>query len=195
MPPRGNRLACTGFLVLLAVALPAWAQIDADLLQKVRQGGYVLYFRHASTDFSQNDRDMKGYEDCERQRNLTDTGREEARAIGAHIKRLAIPIGEVYASPFCRTMETARLAFGRASATQDVRGGPADPARYDPLRKLLGTRPKSANAVIASHGNPFHAVAGPPYLAEGEMAVVRPDGDALFTVVGRVRLEHWPLMQ
>jgi len=185
----------SSFLVLAALAFPAWAQIDADLLQKIRQGGYVLYFRHASTDFSRNDRDMKSYEDCDHQRPLTDKGREEARQIGMHIKRLEIPIGAVHASPFCRTMETARLAFGKATATQEARGGPADPARYDPLRKLLGTKPKSGNAVIASHGNPFAAVAGPPYLAEGEMAVVRPEGDSRFTVVGRVRIEQWPLLQ
>jgi hypothetical protein len=188
------------FLLLLLRALPlipllAWAQPDPSIVSKLREGGYVLYFRHASTDFSKNDQDMKSYEDCASQRNLTDKGRDEARAIGTHIKRLGIPIGEVYASPFCRTMETARLAFGRATATQDVRGGPADPKRYDPLRKLLGTKPSKGNAVVSSHGNPFAAVAGTPYLAEGEMAVVRPEGDSKFTVVDRVRLEHWEFLQ
>jgi hypothetical protein len=188
------------FLLLLLRALPlipllAWAQPDPSIVSKLREGGYVLYFRHASTDFSKNDQDMKSYEDCASQRNLTDKGRDEARAIGTHIKRLGIPIGEVYASPFCRTMETARLAFGRATATQDVRGGPADPKRYDPLRKLLGTKPSKGNAVVSSHGNPFAAVAGTPYLAEGEMAVVRPEGNSKFTVVDRVRLEHWEFLQ
>src|SRR5688572_20285621 len=128
MPPRGNRLACTLKPWLWAVLLWsgfAGAQPDPSVVQELRAGGYVLYFRHASTDFSQNDRTMKSYEDCASQRNLTDKGRGEARAIGAHVKRLGVPIGEVYASPFCRTMETARLAFGKATATQDVRGGPA----------------------------------------------------------------------
>jgi hypothetical protein len=55
------------------------------------------------------------------------------------VKRLKIPIGEVLASPFCRTMETARLAFGKATATNDVRGGPVEAARYEPLRKLLSS--------------------------------------------------------
>jgi hypothetical protein len=182
------------FILLLWVSC-AWGQSDPALAQKLRDGGYILYLRHASTDFSQHDRNMKSYEDCASQRNLTDKGRDEARTIGTHVKRLGIPIGEVYASPFCRTMETARLAFGKATATQDVRGGPADPKRYDPLRKLMGTRPSSGNAVISSHGNPFQAVAGPPYLAEGEMAVVRPEGESRFSVVGRVRVEDWQALQ
>ena len=91
-------------------------------MKQLRQGGYVLYMRHASTDFSRNDAAMTSYEDCATQRNLTDQGRAEARAVGAHVRRLRIPIGDVLASPFCRTMETARLAFGKAQATPAARG-------------------------------------------------------------------------
>ena len=151
-------------LALLSILLfvsPASAQPGAELLSQLREGGYVLYLRHTSTDFSQNDSRMTSFEDCASQRNLTDQGRDEARAIGEHVKRLKIPIGEVLASPFCRTMETARLAFGKATATNDVRGGPAqadDPNRYAPLRKLLSTGSRKAKTVvISSHGNPFQA--------------------------------------
>jgi phosphohistidine phosphatase SixA len=182
-------------LSILLLACPAAAEPSAQLIEQLRAGGYVLYLRHTSTDFSQNDSRMTSYEDCATQRNLTDQGRGEARAIGEHVKRLKIPIGEVLASPLCRTMETARLAFGKARATNDVRGGPArtdDSARYAHLRKLLSSKiPKGQNLVISSHGNPFHAVAGPPYLAEGEIAVVRPEDGERFSVVARIRLTDW----
>ena len=174
----------------------AWAQPDASLVRKLQQGGYVLYVRHTSTDFSQNDARMTSYEDCASQRNLTDKGREEARTISEHLKRLRIPIGPVHASPFCRTMETARLAFGSAQATNEVRGGPVrtdDPARYDPLRKLLATRPPAGqNSAISSHGNPFYAVFGPPYLAEGEIAVVDPANQQ---IIGRIRADQWAALK
>jgi hypothetical protein len=180
-------------LLVLFLACPAAAQPSGELLSRLLEGGYVLYLRHTSTDFSQNDSRMTSFEDCANQRNLTERGRDEARAIGEHVKRLKIPIGEVLASPFCRTMETARLAFGKATATGDVRGGPAsdEGGRYAALRKLLSTQiPMGQNLVISSHGNPFHAVAGPPYLAEGEMAVVKPEGDR-FSVLARIRLSDW----
>lgn len=182
-------------LAVLLFASAAWGQPPADLVRQLREGGYVLYMRHASTDFSQNDSQMTSYEDCASQRNLNDKGRQEAREIGGQVKRLRIPIGEVLASPYCRTMETARLAFGKARAMSEVRGGPVrsdDPNRYEGLRKLLGTPPKGkTNNVISSHGNPFQAVAGSPYLAEGEIAVVRPEGGTRFTVVARIRPEDW----
>lgn len=85
-------------LSILIFASQALAQPNAELLSRLREGGYVLYLRHTSTDFSQNDSRITSYEDCASQRNLTDRGRDEARAIGEHVKRLKIPIGEVLAS-------------------------------------------------------------------------------------------------
>ncbi|CAG1011297.1 hypothetical protein RHIZO_03982 [Rhizobiaceae bacterium] len=188
---------------LLAAPLPAQAPAAADapqlsgpaLLAALRAGGVTLYFRHTATDFSQSDeRFVAG--DCATQRNLTDEGRRDARAIGDALRRLGIPVGEVLASPWCRTMETARLMLGRATPSAAVRGGPAqaDAGRYDELRALLATPPAAGNVrVIASHGNPFRAVAGPPYLAEGEAAVVAPAPGG-FAVVARVRKGDWPAL-
>src|SRR5439155_25126068 len=164
-----RRWIAAALALSLAAALPATAAetpseslTGAALLQTLRAGGLILYFRHTSTDFGQNDDAMSGYEDCARQRNLTDNGRDEARRIGAAIKRLRIPIGEVLASPFCRTRETAQLIFGRATVSPAVRGGPASPGsneRYAELRQLLSTPPSpGSNLAIASHGNPFRAV-------------------------------------
>jgi broad specificity phosphatase PhoE len=169
----------------------------AALRDALLRGGYVLYFRHASTDFGQNDEQMSGYEDCARQRNLTERGRGEARAIGTAIRRLAVPIGDVLASPFCRTRETAELIFGRASVDARVRGGPADDgARYGPLRTLLATPVRGGtNLVIVSHGNPFRALAGAPYLAEGEAAVIQPLGDERFRIVARIRPDGWDALR
>ena len=167
----------------------------ALLVTELRRGGYVLYFRHTSTDFSQDDARSRGFDDCANQRNLTDAGREQARAIGSAVRKLDLPIDKVIASPLCRTMETARLAFGQAEPVPAVRGAPvppADPNRYTALKQLLATPyPRGANLVIASHGNPFFGVAGPPYLAEGEAAVIRGLGNDRFDVVARVRVSDW----
>lgn len=175
-------------------ALPAKPIAGPDLLAELRKGGYVIYFRHTSTDFSRDDSRSKSDDDCDNQRPLTDKGRKDARQIGATFRELNIPVEKVLASPRCRTMDTAMQAFGRAEKANDVRGGPASPEnpdRYAGLRRLLSTPVAfGSNLVIASHGNPFYATAGAPYLAEGEAAVVRPLGKD-FEVIARVRHDAW----
>lgn len=201
-PPRWAGWVVFAWLAL-AAAGPAASQRadpaagsadDAALIADLRAGGYVLYLRHTATDFGQNDAGMTGYADCASQRNLTDAGRAQARAIGAALVALRVPVGPVLASPYCRTMETARLAFGAPTPSTAVRGGPAqdDADRYAELRALLGTPvARGGNVAIASHGNPFRAVAGPPHLAEGETALVEPLGGGRFRVVARITLERW----
>lgn len=173
---------------------PARGLSNAALLSELRKGGYVLYFRHTATDFSQNDRASRGFDDCANQRNLLERGRADARVIGAAIRDYKIPIGTVLASPLCRTMETARLIFGSAEPSLRVRGQPATQPgvdRFGPLRSLFATAvPTGKNLAIVSHGNPFYGTAGPPYLAEGEAAVIRGLGND-FEVIGRIRPEQW----
>ena len=202
MNPRRRRWVACALALLFCAALPLLAAeppseslTGAALLDELKSGGLILYFRHTSTDFGQNDDAMSGYEDCARQRNLTDHGRDEARRIGEAVKRLGIPIGDVLASPFCRTRETAQLIFGRETVSAAVRGGPARPGngdRYAELREILSTPPQAGtNLAIASHGNPFHAVTDTQYLAEGEAAVIRPLGAQGFRIVARIPKDGW----
>ena len=61
-----TRVCLAAFLVLYTGL--AWCQADPTLLGKLRHGGYVLFLRHTSTDFSQNDSRMASFEDCANQR-------------------------------------------------------------------------------------------------------------------------------
>jgi phosphohistidine phosphatase SixA len=182
-------LACLGTALADDAALAGRALADA-----LKSGGLVIYFRHAATDFGENDMHMTDYADCRSQRNLTEGGRADARAIGIAIKRLDLPIGDVLASPFCRTMETATLIFGRAVATPSVLGGPAaaPPEKYAPLRQLLSASPAAgSDRVVVGHGNPFKAITNVSYLAEGEAAVLKPLGVEGFHLVARIPKDGW----
>src|SRR5918992_1485576 len=114
-------------------------------VEGLRRGGYVLALRHAATDFSMSDttRDLR---DCSRQRNLSAEGRRQARSIGSAFRRLGIPVGVVLASPYCRTRETARLAFGRARSSRDLLSArflasrAAREGQPERLRRLLAAR-------------------------------------------------------
>jgi virginiamycin B lyase len=171
-----------------------------SLVDGLRRGGYVLVFRHAATDFSMSDetRDPRELRDCARQRNLNAEGRRQSRAIGSALRRLQIPIGEVLASPYCRTRDTARLAFGRlrsSTALLSARYLPSpsererQPAR---LRRLLATPPRrGTNTVLVSHAFAIDDAAGVS-VAEGEAAVVAPAGAPRdFDLVARVEADEW----
>jgi phosphohistidine phosphatase SixA len=172
---------------------PKAAIARPDLAKALRAGNLTLYFRHAATDFSQSDRDDSELADCAKQRNLTDQGRREARAIGEAMRVMNLPVGEVLASPYCRTLETGRLIAGRATKSADVRGHMATTGRpdYAALEKILATPPAAGTLrIVASHGNPFFAIAGEPRLDEGEAAVIRGDGRR-WTIVARIKVGEW----
>ena len=165
-----------------AVALP-------DLANALRKGGYVIYFRHAATDFSKNDASMTSYSDCATQRMLSAQGRKDARDMGRHIAALKLPMGETLASPMCRTMETARLMLGRVTPQNDMREGAS--SDYPGLKRLLNNPvANGTNRWLVGHGTPFRTIAGAPHLGEGEAAVIRPEGTH-WTVVARVQPQDW----
>jgi len=91
-----------------ALALPEAAAL-------LRQGGIVVAFRHA---LAPGTFDPPGFRlgVCSTQRNLSDEGRTQARRIGAWFKARELRPAAVRSSPWCRCLETAELAFGRAEA-------------------------------------------------------------------------------
>jgi phosphohistidine phosphatase SixA len=175
--------------------------LDRALVERLQRGGYVILFRHAATDASATD--MTGDpRDCSRQRNLDARGRRQAREIGRAFRRLGIPVGPVLASPFCRTRDTARLAFGRVRASSSLLSADFFPdegagaRQAGRLRRLLEERPsRGTNAVLVSHAFAIDDAAGVS-LAEGEAVVVVPGrGRRGFEVVGRVKAEEWPRLE
>ncbi len=202
------RTAAIVFAILTALLLhpqpPACAAelTGTALVDALRSGGFNLYFRHAATDWSQQDRVtvVDDWLSCDptRIRQLSDPGREAARDIGAAMRRLRIPVNEVLASPYCRTMDTARLlGLGEVRPSNDVinlRVASYFGGREQVIataRRLLGTATVAGgNRVIVAHGNVARD-ATPVYPNEAEAIVFRPDGRGGFTVVGRLSAAMW----
>jgi phosphohistidine phosphatase SixA len=150
------------------------------LLAALRDGGFVIYFRHARTDFSRDDTDLSDLSNCATQRNLSSEGRDEARRIGEAIAALGIPVGEVLSSELCRTRETAELAFGQTTPMPDLtsfgtaRSEAEEQERAAALRRLLATPPApGTNTVLVGHLFNIQAAASIG-LAEGEAAIFSP---------------------
>lgn len=177
---------------------PGHALKGAALVQALRQGGLVIYFRHADTGPAYQEQGVD-LARCETQRNLNDKGRSEARDIGAQFRRLQIPVGEVRASEFCRCRETAELAFSRALADPVLTGVSRAPEAAEKrakatvgLKRLLASNPApGTNAVLVSHGYNLWDAEGFHLGTQGEAAVYRPDKKGGYVLLARVLPDEW----
>lgn len=186
----------TGLLSCLAVglALANTACTPTDeptaLLRQLQAGDLILYMRHAATEDMTETR-RGAYDDCSWQRNLSRAGREQASAVAAALPSLKLPIDTVIASPTCRTMDTARIAFGSARPEPALRGGRKPNGEIDvaPITALWArVPPKGRLTIIVGHESP--ELGFRPALAMGESAVIRPNGSGS-EVIGRIPPQQW----
>jgi phosphohistidine phosphatase SixA len=186
-----RRLLKSGlFALLLGPHLASNAGPDDDLWDALQHGGLVILLRHGLTTPGVGDPPNFKLGDCSTQRNLTDEGRAQAAKLGEAFRARNIPIERVLSSPWCRCIETARLAFDGAPETTpalaNLFGHPENrDKQVADLRKLLSDFRGRGNLVLVSHGSTIVAVTDvSPDPAE--MVVVRPEGSGKFSVLGRL---------
>jgi len=178
-------------LLLLPAALPSQAaDMDQDALwQKLRSGGVTVLMRHAATVPGIGDPPGFKLDQCATQRNLSERGRADARAVGAAFRRHQVNPGAVWSSRWCRCLDTARLAFGRAqpepsldSMFEDDAG--ASSAKLRDLRARLAARTETTPLVLVTHDVNIRALTGES-LAQGEMVLLT-GRDGKLAVLGRL---------
>jgi phosphohistidine phosphatase SixA len=149
----------------------------------------VLIIRHASTTAGVGDPQGFHIEDCKTQRNLSEEGREEARRLGEQMRQHKIPIAAVVSSPWCRCLETARLAFGRVdeqwAALSNLFGrSPKAEAQVNAMRPRIAAFRGQGNLVLVTHGSTVFALTGVSP-QQSEVLVLTPSGDS-FRIAGRL---------
>jgi phosphohistidine phosphatase SixA len=118
------------------------------------QGG-VLLIRHASTEPGLGDPAGFTLGQCRTQRNLSEAGRAEARAIGEWFRQHGLQPQVVLSSQWCRCLDTARLALGRVEAWPALNStfaGQGQPDRQlAELHERLRSRPAGSLEVWVTH--------------------------------------------
>jgi len=199
-----KRLAL-GFCLLIASVFPAAAGDLAGVTAALKQGGYAIVFRHVATDDSQKDIYPFRFDDMKAQRQLSDKGRESARAIGASLKELGIPLGEIYTSKLNRAVETGKLiadkdvkprdeltdsGAGSASKMANPEGDNEKIGRA--IRELAGAPVTQVNSVLITHKTNIADAFGKSFadVAEGEALIFKP-GRSGPELVARVTATEW----
>lgn len=200
------RLLAAACLFAVAAAAPAetatakpptlTAQQLKALIPQLQKGGYIFYFRHAATDMFQLD-DHPTIGDCKTQRNLSDEGKAQARGIGKAFQKYGIPVGIVLSSPFCRCVETAQLAFGKATLDDSLffatrQSSRERKANADRLRNNMGKRPQAgSNTVIVAHNANLMEAYGIWPDEEGDAYLFKPDGASAGPAIGQIPADLW----
>ncbi len=197
----------TARLLLCLLLLTACSAVDepepqgplsgARLVEELRDGGYVIVLRHTATEEGGVD-DPTEPADCAPQRELSDEGRQQARDLGRAIADLDVPIGRAIASPYCRTKDTAELAFGADVTTTDEAllppPGPGEAGNDEAVaavKQLISQRTSDGeNTVLVSHSSVIEPAteAAPD---EGGSAVFAPEGEGEFRLVAEVPPGGW----
>lgn len=184
-------------LLLLLLLAPLPAQADRAAIEALRSGDAVVFLRHAETGAPWPDHAGAVLGECASQRLLNEAGRAQAEAIGEAFRELAIPVARVLASPFCRTMETAVLAFGTAMP-EPALGLPRhiDAAAHAAMGAALATLLAQAareggTTIMVGHSYHLIAAGGPRPDPQGATAVLRPRADGSFETLALIPPEGW----
>jgi phosphohistidine phosphatase SixA len=175
---------------VVMLLVPQNARADEDVWKLVQGGGQVLLIRHATTTPGVGDPDGFRLEDCKTQRNLSETGRAEAKRLGEALRARKVPVGELLSSPWCRCHETARLAFGRDATTWAAlsnlfgRREAAD-VQVREMSSRIGNYRGKNNLVLVSHGSTALPLTGVSP-QQAEIIVLTPLGGDRFRVAGRI---------
>ena len=101
------------FIIIILISLTSSikAEIDKDILASLKEGNKLIFIRHAYAPGG-GDPDNFDINDCNTQRNLSESGRQQAKNISNFFIENQINFKKVYSSEWCRCKETAKIAFG-----------------------------------------------------------------------------------
>ena len=108
--------------------------------------------------------------------------------MGAAFRSHDVPVGRVLSSHWCRCLETARLAFGRAEPWEPLdsifEDRAREPERTRAVRRVVGERPAEGNLVLVTHG--ANVLADGHQSGAGRVVVLTPAAGGTFRVAGRL---------
>lgn len=175
----------------------------ADTFDMLRKGGYTLFFRHAQSDWGKAGAPkvqgpapaIAKTDACAGERQLSDEGRADARALGIAVKSLKLTVSDIAAANLCRMRETASIAFGAPKTVADLAPRPGAALS---LTAQAAAVERLARAPLPEHGLRVivgdYEVAQALYgvtLAEGDAVVLKTGADGRQTPVAHLRLGDW----
>jgi phosphohistidine phosphatase SixA len=186
--------------LLLDAPAPAQPRVP-DVVELLREGGYVIAMRHASSPRTPPDASSADPDNVKRERELDAVGRTTASAMGDALRALDIPIGAVFTSPTFRARQTARyLGVQNAREVEELGDGgnsmapDTEGARSAWLRRKAAEPPeRGTNTLLVTHLPNLVGAFGDDVsdMADGEALILMPRGGRAASVA-RIKIDEWP---
>jgi phosphohistidine phosphatase SixA len=174
-----------------ALDAPRVAQATPSVWDALRAPDVVVVLRHSFAPGGFDPPDSR-LDDCSTQRNLDARGRAQATRVGEAFREHGLVVGAVLASPRCRCLDTARLAFGAAQAWDVLQGALGDAALRErqvaEIKARIAGYRGSVPLVLVTHGSVVTDVTGLS-IQMGEFVVLGRGEDGRHVVVGRLYVE------
>ena len=181
-------LICLSGMILLAMT--GGTSDDDKMIERMRAGGHILMIRHALAPGTGDPANFR-IGDCSTQRNLDDSGREQAGAIGKWLRAKGLTSARVYSSQWCRCLETAELLnMGPVTELPALNSFYELTQNREPnlkaLRKFITEQPSDGELIIlVTHLVTISAIANEG-VSSGEGVLLELKNDAPYEVVGRL---------
>ncbi len=164
---------------------PADELKGAALVSALREGGLVLYLRHADQGKLRQPRDCAV-------KQLTDEGEAQARKVGEALRKAGARIGTFLTSPFCRARQTADLlGFGEARIEPALTLTTQPDVREARTALLAVAPPAGTNTLLVSHVHGSQKSGERLFIERGGIVAFRPDGKGGATPVARIPPQDW----
>ena len=139
----------------------ALGYFSEDTIEKLKEGGYVIYFRHEDTQSGKDQQKVSDsnetrpaelpewdFNDCRLQRNLSLDGWRRARNTGKAFNMLNVELN-AFSSPWCRCRKHAELVIGDSQIVSELDYSKEDNSIK--VRELFSQVDDNTNTAIFGH--------------------------------------------
>ena len=176
--------------LFLAPSLYAFEQLPPEILwSKLRSGDHFVLIRHALAPGT-GDPDNFIIDQRSTQRNLSEEGINQAKAIGGLFRSEGIKSAEVFSSQWFRCLETAELldlgSVNELTALNSFfRDFEKKPASTNALKQWIANKPLDKPVILVTHQVNITALTG-VYPSSGGIVFVAVGADKSIRVIGTI---------
>ncbi len=170
----------------------SFSETGENIWKKLKNGGLVVLMRHTST--TKEGSPLVRDPSCLKETQLSAKGKKEAARAGELFTTKGIPVNKVLTSPYCRTTDTAKIAFSQGQPAEFLtllETLPLDQAEVntEQLKHEISSYSGNGNLVLITHAPNINAVSF-EIVEMGEFLVLQPLGEDEFDEIGKINLAY-----